>query len=359
MSSTVSDHLSTRVNNFDFIRFCAALAVIYSHAYKLARGHEDPLMVVTGHLLSIGDVAVAVFFVISGMLIAQSFDRSATIGNFVEARFLRIYPALIATVVATVFILGPLMTSQPLSLYFGDATIFQYLNSITALKIQYFLPGVFEKNLFPGTVNGSLWTLPIELACYAAIATIFSVANKRYFQSMVMGIVVLVVFGRILVHVNTFYFGLGAVIYLLRNHILINKFLALLSLIIAVAMIATPINPILFYLVIGVAIAYLTLYFGFIGKSYFRNFAKHGDFSYGLYIWAFPIQQIVALKFSSISILSHFFICAVATLALAIPSWYFIEKPSLKLKGLIDYSHNFFYAFTDRLTKSIDKTIFF
>ena len=104
MIRTVDDCLIGRANNFDFIRFCAALLVIFSHSFTLSKPsyYKEPLSFISQGRMNFGEVSVAIFFIISGLLITQSFDRTKNIISFIEARILRIFPALIVVILLTV-----------------------------------------------------------------------------------------------------------------------------------------------------------------------------------------------------------------------------------------------------------------
>ncbi|MBP6749453.1 MAG: acyltransferase, partial [Xanthomonadaceae bacterium] len=145
-------------NNFNLIRLFAAWLVIYSHAWAITGIDGSDLVGRMTITKSAGAFAVDVFFVISGFLVAASLERR-TWRAFLVARALRIYPALVVCVLATVFVLGPVMTTA--ADYWRDATTWRYLwANATLWRAEFWLPGVFET--LPRTaVNGSLWTLPI------------------------------------------------------------------------------------------------------------------------------------------------------------------------------------------------------
>ena len=111
MPPTIAERLRGRNNNFDFIRFAAALSVVFSHAFDLSGNkYAEPLRQLKGDVLSIGNIAVATFFIISGFLINQSFVRSSNVASYFYSRTLRIYPALIAVTLISVFLIWPLLT---------------------------------------------------------------------------------------------------------------------------------------------------------------------------------------------------------------------------------------------------------
>src|SRR3954464_3664915 len=157
-----------RANNFDALRFWAALAVLWSHSFPITLGaqYPQPLASVSFGQTNLGRVAVAFFFVISGYLITRSFERSRSTWSFVRARALRIMPGLIVVLIAVAFVLGPLVTSIPLHDYFTSSAPYRYVITQASFSGHAELPGVFDRNPV-AHANDSLWTLRYEVACYA------------------------------------------------------------------------------------------------------------------------------------------------------------------------------------------------
>lgn len=153
--------MSTHPNNFDFVRLVAASLVIWGHAYPLL--DEPGLPALMGS--SIHTFAVKVFFVVSGYLIVASWVREPDPLRYTMKRGLRILPALFVVVILSAFVLGPLVSNLSLAEYFASPVLLGYLRNIL-LNIRYSLPGVFEDNIYPHAVNGSLWTLPVEATMY-------------------------------------------------------------------------------------------------------------------------------------------------------------------------------------------------
>jgi len=112
-----------------------------------------------------GRFGVLIFFVISGFLIAMSWEKKKNVVDFALARVLRIYPAVIVVVLLSVIILGPLLTTKSICEYFNNNLTKLYIQDITLFRMYYYLPGVFEFNP-TSSINGSLWTLPYEFTCY-------------------------------------------------------------------------------------------------------------------------------------------------------------------------------------------------
>lgn len=154
---------SSRVNNFDLIRLFAATVVITEHSFVLASGKA------TNAASAAGTFGVAIFFSLSGYLIAKSWLRDPSPIRFLTKRFLRIMPALVATTLLAAFLLGPVVTTLRFGEYLKHPATWNYvINNARMFPITHKLPGVFISNPFPASVNISLWTLPIEALAYSA-----------------------------------------------------------------------------------------------------------------------------------------------------------------------------------------------
>ena len=182
-AARLEDRLRRRGNNFDVLRLLAASLVLFSHSYALT-DNAEPFAEISGW--TFGEVGVVMFFAMSGFLIAKSWSDRPQLVPFAVKRALRILPALVVAVSVTVFVIGPLFTTLPLSSYFSDPVTWLYLVRCSLL-ITFFgtLPGVFEDNPYPDAVNGSLWTLPVEACCYAMAAMLGTLGLLR--RSAVLG----------------------------------------------------------------------------------------------------------------------------------------------------------------------------
>ena len=154
-------------NNFEFLRISAALLVLVSHHYPLSNLGEPGLPGV----ISLGGVAVMVFFSISGFLVTQSWLSDPNAFRFAWRRILRIWPALITVVLLSTLILGPIVTNLTVFDYFAHRATWDYLRTLI-MEIHFPLPGVFTNNPGGSSVNGSLWTIPFEVRCYLFMAII-------------------------------------------------------------------------------------------------------------------------------------------------------------------------------------------
>lgn len=298
-----------RDNNFNLVRALAAALVIYTHAYG-ATGHgaDEPLVRLCGK--SFGSVAVDVFFVVSGFLIAKSWDRSRDLVEFATARVLRIYPALWVCVAFCVLVVGAAFTTRPLATYFGaDATLQFVLRNLTILPFGTLgaLPGVFEQHPEP-TLNLPLWTLPFELKMYvllAALGTLRLLRRPWAVASLVLGAGAYFVQqtwagapeSSLLLHARfVFFFYAGSLAYLWRGRVRIDPALAL-GCVAAVAVALAGPWPEARQPVLALATPYLALYAALVPSRALRAYNRVGDYSYGLYIYGFPVQQaFVALS---------------------------------------------------------------
>ncbi|QBJ22801.1 acyltransferase (plasmid) [Haematobacter massiliensis] len=308
--------LRGRNNNFNLIRMIAATAVLVSHAWPLSLGPQAaaPLEHVLG-TISLGSIAVAIFFGLSGYFITASFQNSR--GDrmvFIQARLLRLFPALAVVAVLTVIVAGVALTTAPASQYWPAAVKYVLRTLSLALPMQP-LPGVFEDNPFGPAVNGSLWTLFYEFLCYMGVLALGIVGLLR------RDFLLLLVTGLFLIHAfppPEWYHPR-----LMRLHWLICVAAILLS-------VLARFTP-WFNVVFIPALVYCTFYIGHLNLGRLREYNLLGDYSYGTYIYAFPIQQVVAHW----GVRDPFVNIAIAlpiTLVCAVLSWKFVEKPALDLR---------------------------
>lgn len=335
-SKSLNDLHLARVNNFNLIRIVAALAVIYGHtAVITGQGPQDFFLQYIGYKF-IGGVAVDVFFVVSGFLITGSALGRRGLIYYCFSRFLRIYPALIACVLITVFILGPALTES--SQYWSNPQTLEYfLINATATGVIYTLPGVFE-NANDAAVNGSLWSIAVELKMYILIL-IFAllriirsrtVFNFVFFIGLVIGFLKPDTYSMFFEYANhrhvAMMFMIGAFAFLNKEDILINGPILLLLFGFA----AITYGESSFGVAYALLLPYLTFYLAF--APGFQWFNRFGDYSYGVYLFGWPLQQCVYLAFPEIPNLFHTVLACMFALALSYGSWHLIEKRALSYK---------------------------
>jgi peptidoglycan/LPS O-acetylase OafA/YrhL len=341
----VLGHLcDSRDNNFNLVRMVAALCVLVSHAWPLAlgKGGEDPVALATG--VPLGTMGVVVFFGISGFLITQSFDRQPSLRRWVLARALRLFPALAVVLVLTVVVLGPIATSLPLDDYFRRPEVLTYVPFNISLYFgQKGLPGVFEGNPWPAGINGSLWTLFYEVVCYLGVLLIgiFGILRKPRLVALGMLLYALALVALALAPARlvpdrvqalswlSFPFAIGVGFYIWRSHIRLRFGIlaALVTLTVLCARLGVYDYLLMSSLVYGAFVA------GFVIRGAIRNYNALGDYSYGFYLYAFPVQQSSVYLLDATTPLSNILVAAPLTLVLAVLSWHFIERPALSLRG--------------------------
>jgi peptidoglycan/LPS O-acetylase OafA/YrhL len=345
-SHSIAHYAAQPANNYLLLRFLAALMVIYGHSYALSEA--DGGMDVFQRLLSFvysGDIGVYTFFVISGFLVTHSYLTRRKLADFAKARVLRIFPALAVCLTLTAFVLGPLVSTAGLSHYWLSLAPFAYVaKNLTLIRMQSTLPGVFANLPLPA-VNGSLWTLPAEVRLYGLLA-IFGASGilfqRRWYFWFILALSVIAAllpfdvplfFSRTQSLPLFLFFGLGSVMCVYRDRIPLNTWLMLLLLAVALPFHGT--RP--FHWLLGIWLAYAVLWFAYIPN--FHWFNRAGDYSYGLYIYAFPIQQTLRQYFEHIRPLQMFVAASIFTLMFAALSWHLIEKPALRLKSVDLWEH--------------------
>lgn len=341
MQTSIGDLVKDRNNNFNLVRFIAASAVIYSHSFTILEGDRG-YWLSTGILSQeIGSLAVNMFFIVSGFLIAKSWCEQPDLLRFATARLLRIFPALAALSFATVFIIGPIASTCLPDNYFADLNTWLYLPLTTTLiDDKAMLPGTFETGMQAGVVNAPLWTLKYEVLSYLLVAALGMVRLRMHRGALA----VLIGIGAGFLAIQTltdwrgeyalidslmrfwFCFFVGAGFYLLRNRVQL-RFLTVLSLA-ALAMLVED-SPYA-ELAATLALGYGLLWVALVPQGAIRAFNRIGDYSYGLYIFAWPIQQLVAQTLPELTPHLHFLASYPVALLVAAFSWHLLEKPCLK-----------------------------
>ena len=321
-------------NNFDFIRILAASMVLFSHQFALS-GFAEPRPLPG---LTLGSISVAIFFVISGYLISSSWINEPNLWKFTAKRILRLFPALAFVVFLSVFFLGPALTQLSIPEYFKDRVTWDYLSNIY-LEIRYALPGVFNSNPYPSAVNGSLWTLPYEFKWYLIVA-LLGITRLIKFKLFLIPLFILIVIYEFksslpnglpridsLWYLGIFFLG-GMVLSVMR----ISGKTYLLIMLASIILYSLHYWFFAFTLALPVSI----IYFGSKSFPFIRNIAKFGDISYGVSLFAFPVQQTILYLLGGAT---HFWILLslslIFTYLLAFISWKFVEEPSLGLKRFI------------------------
>ena len=233
-------------------------------------------------------------------------------------------------------ILGPLLTATPLHDYFRSTLFYSYFLNIIG-DIHYQLPGLFLHNPVPNVVNAQLWTIPVELKCYlviTALALIGGATHKwRALAVLIGGLVLFPITDWHLVQdfsvapnkTLLLSFLAGVVFYLYQDKIPLNKWLCLACAVVSWVLLPQPHGV---YLA-SVPVAYVTVYLGLLNPSQ-SFFSRLGDYSYGLYIYGFAIQQTYALLLPDYRDWRlNLALSLATTLGFAVVSWHLIEQPVL------------------------------
>lgn len=349
---TSAEKSSIRSSNcFDLMRVIAASAVLYSHSFAVI-GHPEPRPI-AGQ--TIGSLAVALFFGISGFLVCQSWRSDPSLYRFTMRRALRIMPGLFVVVAFTALIVGPIFTSVSLESYFSGSAVFAYFPQTLLFVSVPGLPGLFETNPLPHGNNASLWTLRYEVLMYAFLALGASVMPKSTLRSLCTGLLAAFALSWLLLTLTDnkpyempaawrigmelhgdrlcslgAYFFSGCVLSMYFDRLRLSPPLTVVLIGVCVAIPSADwVQPLLWF-----AIPYGAITFAYKAPAAMKSLSGY-DYSYGIYVYAFPIQQIVAQSMTDVDQrwFSSLMISAVLTFALAGLSWHLVEKPALGLKS--------------------------
>jgi peptidoglycan/LPS O-acetylase OafA/YrhL len=284
---------------------------------------------------------VPAFFALSGFLVMGSAFRLRSTPTFLAHRLLRIFPALIVEVTLSAFVLGSLLTTLDLHSYFASPEFWRYMLNTVGI-ITFKLPGVFQSNPL-SAVNVNLWTLPSEFHCYLITAVLLAIGliydKKLFTVAFVVATAVLAIwhyrtgastpYGPYPPHVVVYYFFVGVLFFHYQSHIPARFSIFLVCLLISYLALG---DADLVY-VAPLALTYCTLFFGLVHFPKSRLLSS-GDYSYGVYLYGFPIAQAwlcVVPGFRNYP--TAFTVIALTTTFLfAVLSWHLIEKRCLALK---------------------------
>lgn len=347
---STSPHLD---NNFNLLRLVAASSVIFSHAYDVTSGLLDPLNAGIGY--SVGWIAVSAFFSMSGFLLYKSACRTSSAADYMMARCLRILPGLWAMLIVTTLALSSISALALLDYLVSPATWEYIFGNAIMYMPRYELPGVFLDNPLAGMINGSLWTLRFEFTCYIlaiALCTTGVFSREPWFRLFaavsVVGYLAFIAHAQLTNTIQSalfdgnsvakfhrlgFAFLIGMFFARYRDGMPVSWGMLLGAYVAAAALWPTP----LFQPALIVAIAVTCFKIAFAPLPSLDWAKTMPDFSYGVYIYAFPIQQVFAYFFPHWSALQNSLASLPATLVPAILSWYLVEKPALRLKGKFSF----------------------
>ena len=335
--------------NFDCLRLGAAVSVLFSHAFLIAEGTQahEPLIRLTGNQGILGLLGVFVFFVISGFLVTRSFAAGRSAPRFVAARALRILPALGVCLLLCAFLIGPLVTTLPLHAYLHDRRTWLFVaENVLMQASDERLPGVaFTGNPVGVVVNGTMWSLRFEVYCYLLVLGL-GLARRLDLRSAA-----LIFLGSFLLNLFNLADRLGAA---LKTGADLAGFLWLLPFFSAGMCLyflgerAPPRAAVAALAALGFLAAtafghmldsfalfgsYLTIFLATSPRLRLPRAARFGDVSYGLYIYGWPAEQLIARLSGGHAPWTMVFAAGSAlALLLALLSWHLVESPALRLK---------------------------
>lgn len=341
--STIADKFDEgHASGFDYLRIFLAICVLCVHSFSTSYGKPIEALVFSPPLRGVTTLVLPMFFSLSGFLVAASLIRTQSIIRFLGLRALRLIPALAVEITLSALLLGPLFTTLPLSTYFADSEFQTYFLNILG-DVHFLLPGLFRDNPYYQAINISLWTIPYELDCYIALTAIaiLRIIKRRHL------FLALIIFWHIFIFAQDSIFGAGlsvdsslpsrilflnfldgVLLFVFAKNIPVSGIMTAASLVLSFIMLNLPYAP---YFA-SFLIAHGTVGLGLLKIPKNRLIAS-GDYSYGIYLYAFPIQQLYAHLFPKLhSWYFNILFALPVTFIFAAFSWHAVEKHVLKLK---------------------------
>ncbi|HEY1031922.1 MAG TPA: acyltransferase [Flavipsychrobacter sp.] len=345
---------ATHRNNFDFLRLLFALFVVITHSYPLSGISEcDVLCQYTYGQAQLSNIGLQGFFIISGYLVFQSLQRSKGIIDYYWKRIIRLFPALIVVLLFTVLVIVPLCYDDPVP-YWRNTEVYSYVpRNLSLYFIQYGIRGVFTTVPYNTAINGSLWTLAYEFSLYIALSALFLIRSRNKVIIVLLSLVYILLF-----IVNSFYadvltirgsilrsdyllnfschFFAGSLLAAVRYNTLV-RYHNILLIISAMITIISLFAPFHFNVLHYISLPLLVVGVGIKCTPVICDISKRiGDLSYGVYIYAFVVQQTL-MYFFSFNQLWLAVVSMPVSLLLAYGSWHLIEKRALRMKRISFY----------------------
>lgn len=344
-----ADPVIRRGNNFDALRIGMALLVVWSHSFALWYRTEagEPLSRLLGNHFTAGNVAVLSFFSISGFLVSRSYAQTRDPVAYLRKRLARIYPGWIVCIAVCLFVIWPLFSSVS----FSDLEPAQWRRLAGNFFFRDWTP---EADRFDNRiVNGSLWTICHEWWCYVFVL-VFAIANGARFRWALLALAVVLMAARALMDrigftpggglfqavfgwqyawffvLPSFLFGMAA--FHFRESVPRDwRILALLvAATLAAAHLPGGIAKPLTTLLLPPTVAYAVFHFAFSTRIDLRHAGRYGDFSYGTYLYGYPVQQMLLVGLHGRTpFLVYAGCCLLMSLCAGVASWYVVERWSL------------------------------
>jgi peptidoglycan/LPS O-acetylase OafA/YrhL len=344
MLNSTTERTRRSSNNFGALRLLFAFLVILSHSPELVDGDRSrEILTRIFGTLSFGEFGVDGFFLISGYLITKSFQDSRSAGGYILKRVLRIYPGYVVAYLLCVFALGPFVGGQ-----------ITELSGIRVLMEIFTLGDPSMKGVFPGTaypvLNGSMWTIAYEFRCYLlvlAAGLVGLLSKRRILASLAVGALALSamhpnIWGWFPGRLQIFFgapgtiirfagvFACGSLYYLYRDRIRYDWRFAIFA---AFGLFVSMFSSCLAEAALAVLGGYIFFWFAFNVRSpILAAIGQKVDISYGVYLYAWPVQKLLIWWDPKISPWLVLFETTAIAGILAFGSWWLVEKPFLNLK---------------------------
>lgn len=326
-------------NGFDVLRMAAASAVIFSHHFHITG--TKPLGWL--HADMVGGVAVMTFFSISGFLVTLSWLRDPRVLAFVFKRLLRLWPGMLVAVLLGVFLFGPIFTSLPLGEFLIHPETLAHWRNLLLVKAYVVMPGVFPANPLAGLMNGPLWTIPLELLCYAVLVGAGALGVFRWRPLAYTVLLAYLAFFLAMRNADLTgsmrhwfeypaYFAFGSLLALWQQRFAEHGGVMVLVLL--------PLSAVLFF---GLKLQHtagllllppLLVYLGSLRAPVFSWLHRAGDPSYGIYVLGCPIQQAVQAMWPHLPFAWSLLAALMLALVAGYASWHLVEAPALRFKRL-------------------------
>ena len=330
-----------RIKNLSWIRLLAAISVLFSHSFLIAEGDErnEPVESLTGEILGI--YGVFVFFIISGFLVTRSCLAAPSQKSYFWNRFLRVYPGYAASIIICLFVVCPLFTSpspenhgHPLSLFDDFARSLFFLDNILLCDGAWFYR---SQNGMGEVLNGVYWTIKIEVILYIILALLkkLNLLKPKFVLTLALGSTGLFLADKY-PHFELWglTFGMpgffaGSFLFLLMSKREFKFSTALVFIFLLLVSGFFGLLPKLFPLLA----AYPVLALGFLKLPDFDLKLRSADYSYGMYLFGWPVQQVLrSFVGNSMSGWTFFLLSVPLVFIFSTLSWQLIEKPCLRFK---------------------------
>lgn len=346
--TSLQQELESKNDLFSIYRLVASFMVLFAHAYHIYGVGADPLTPLLG--VYTGHFAVYIFFSISGFFIIRS-AMEREFFQYITSRLLRIYPALIVCNVLTVLVIIPMAMGFNWYSFFISNEALSYIKTNSVLNtLKFTIDGVFINNP-DQAINGSLWTLPVEIRAYiiALLLVMIGVTSTKSRYNALLFVVVIVNFKFPDLLLNIFpipgaiellwYFFLGGALYINREHIYISPLLVVIALTL-IFLLKNNLSPVM----LAMLVVYSVISSGYV-LARFITLRLKSDYSYGCYLYAYPLSQLLFVFMSDYGFYIYLFSVVIMTYFLSFLSWHVVEKP------VNDFSRNKFFPKINKIVK--------